>query len=173
MIGLGPDKNPKPEGSITASHIPKLESWTYLNWSEILRSNTLLHGFLVRGSALLHFPPGCGKAVTHSFMSNWKPRRPNASHMQVYSRKVRKGSLSSTMMDLQPSSLNQTTNLAECAVCHQVLSERYESSVQIGKRSYIFVDTEKHWKSVFLQPIPKGRVHYGGVSCYSCRAFFR
>ena len=261
MIGLGSDKNPKLEGSITASHVPKLESWTYLNWSEILRSNTLIHGFLVRGSALLHFPPGCGKAVTHSFLSNWKPRRPNASHMQVYvqglrhvrrkeieeevevdgererergwitlfgrialpptpppplcrrpfqrspdllsmydytaclclicqdggwesiqitveslqrySRKVRKGSLSSTMMDLQPSSLNQTTNLAECAVCHQVLSERYESSVQIGKRSYIFVDTEKHWKSVFLQPIPKGRVHYGGVSCYSCRAFFR
>lgn len=23
------------------------------------------------------------------------------------------------------------------------------------------------------QPIPKARVHYGGVSCYSCRAFFR
>jgi len=45
-------------------------------------------------------------------------------------------------MDLQPSSLHQSTsNLAECAVCHQ--------------------------------PIPKGRVHYGGVSCYSCRAFFR
>merc|ERR1712107_283703 len=61
--------------------------------------------------------------------------------LQRYSRKVREGSLSSTMMDLQPSSLNQTTNLAECAVCHQ--------------------------------PIPKGRVHYGGVSCYSCRAFFR
>ena len=93
--------------------------------------------------------------------------------LQRYSRKVREGSLSSTMMDLQPSSLTQTTNLAECAVCHQVLSERYESCVQIGKRSYIFVDTEKHWKSVFLQPIPKGRVHYGGVSCYSCRAFFR
>ena len=84
MIGLGSDKNPKLEGSITASHIPKLKSWTYLNWSEILISNTLLHGFLVRGSALLHFPPGCGKAVTHSFLSNWKPRRPNASHMQVY-----------------------------------------------------------------------------------------
>merc|ERR1719507_770305 len=45
-------------------------------------------------------------------------------------------------MDLQPSSLHQSTsNLAECAVCHQ--------------------------------PIPKGRVHYGGGSCYSCRAFFR
>ena len=53
------------------------------------------------------------------------------------------------MMDLQPSSLNQTTNLAECAVCHQVLSERYESSVQIGKTSYRFVDTEKYWKPVF------------------------
>ena len=38
---------------------------------------------------------------------------------------------------------------------------------------YIFVGTERYWKSVFLQPIPKGRVHYGGVSCYSCRAFFR
>jgi hypothetical protein len=22
-------------------------------------------------------------------------------------------------------------------------------------------------------PTPKARVHYGGVSCYSCRAFFR
>ena len=78
------------------------------------------------------------------------------------------------MMDLQPSSLNQTTNLAECAVCHQVLSERYESCVQIGKSSYIHICW--HWeilKICFLQPIPKGRVHYGGVSCYSCRAFFR
>ena len=28
-------------------------------------------------------------------------------------------------------------------------------------------------KCLFFQPIPKGRVHYGGVSCYSCRAFFR
>lgn len=27
--------------------------------------------------------------------------------------------------------------------------------------------------AVCHQPIPKGRVHYGGVSCYSCRAFFR
>ena len=27
--------------------------------------------------------------------------------------------------------------------------------------------------SVCSQPMPKSRVHYGGVSCYSCRAFFR
>jgi len=27
--------------------------------------------------------------------------------------------------------------------------------------------------AVCHQPIPKDRVHYGGVSCYSCRAFFR
>merc|ERR1711981_1035652 len=27
--------------------------------------------------------------------------------------------------------------------------------------------------AVCHQPIPKGRVHYGGVTCYSCRAFFR
>ena len=27
--------------------------------------------------------------------------------------------------------------------------------------------------AVCHQSIPKGRVHYGGVSCYSCRAFFR
>jgi len=27
--------------------------------------------------------------------------------------------------------------------------------------------------AVCHQPIPQGRVHYGGVSCYSCRAFFR
>ena len=69
--------------------------------------------------------------------------------LQRYSRKVREGSLSSTMMDLQPSSLTQTTNLAECAVCHQVFSERYESCVQNGKSSYIVVDIEKYWKSVF------------------------
>ena len=69
--------------------------------------------------------------------------------LQRYSRKVREGSLSSTMMDIQPSSLNQTTNLAECAVCHQVFSERYESCVQNGKSSYIVVDIEKYWKSVF------------------------
>ena len=57
-----------------------------MKFSEILRSNAF-DGFLVRGSALLHFPPGCGKGVTHntrSFLSIWKPRRPNASHMQVY-----------------------------------------------------------------------------------------
>ena len=64
--------------------------------------------------------------------------------LQRYSRKVREGSLSSTMMDIQPSSLNQTTNLAECAVCHQVFSERYESCVQNGKSSYIVVDIEKY-----------------------------
>ena len=27
--------------------------------------------------------------------------------------------------------------------------------------------------SVCSHPMPKSRVHYGGVSCYSCRAFFR
>jgi len=27
--------------------------------------------------------------------------------------------------------------------------------------------------AVCHQPIPKDRIHYGGVSCYSCRAFFR
>ena len=32
----------------------------------------------------MHFPPGCGKGVTHLFLSNWKPRRPIASHMQGY-----------------------------------------------------------------------------------------
>ena len=39
-----------------------------------------------------------------------------------------------------------------------------------------FIHIFWHWeilKICFLQPIPKGRVHYGGVSCYSCRAFFR
>ena len=60
------------------------------------------------------------------------------------------------MMDLQPSSLNQTTNLAECAVCHQVFSERFESCVQIGKSPYIFVDTERYWKSVFCSLSQKG-----------------
>ena len=57
-----------------------------MNYSEILRSNAL-DGFLVCGSAPLHFPPGCGKRVihnTHSFLSDWKACRPNASHMQVY-----------------------------------------------------------------------------------------
>ena len=57
-----------------------------MNFSEILRSN-VLDGFLVCGSAPLHFPPGCGKRVihnTHSFLSDWKACRPNASHMQVY-----------------------------------------------------------------------------------------
>ena len=76
--------------------------------------------------------------------------------LQRYSRKVREGSLSSTMMDLQPSSLNQTTNLAECAVCHQVLSERYESCVQIGKSSYIHICW--HWeilKICFFAANPK------------------
>jgi hypothetical protein len=33
--------------------------------------------------------------------------------------------------------------------------------------------TEDAECAVCHQPIPKGRVHYGGVSCYSCRAFFR
>jgi len=27
--------------------------------------------------------------------------------------------------------------------------------------------------AVCFQPIPKDRIHYGGISCYSCRAFFR
>jgi len=50
------------------------------------------------------------------------------------------------MMDLQPSSFHQSSaNLSNnLAEC-----------------------------AVCHQPIPKGRVHYGGVSCYSCRAFFR
>merc|ERR1711892_947954 len=41
---------------------------------------------------------------------------------------------------------------------------------RITKKSKMNEDAEC---AVCHQPIPKGRVHYGGVSCYSCRAFFR
>jgi len=40
----------------------------------------------------------------------------------------------------------------------------------LNKKDLIPLDAEC---AVCHQPIPKDRVHYGGVTCYSCRAFFR
>jgi len=40
----------------------------------------------------------------------------------------------------------------------------------LNKKDLLPLDAEC---SVCHQPIPKDRVHYGGVTCYSCRAFFR